>query len=606
MIVSSGENDGDSMRMTKNDVKDDLRSVHLPEIIVSSVPDRNYLRRRIIAIFWFVAVVLGLLHMWAARHAMNSDGVVYLDMGDAYLRGDWKMAINASWSPLYSWLLGLAMFVLRPSSYWQFSVVHLVNFLIYLIALGSFHFFLHEVIRYNQSVGSSGKGCVTLPEWAWLVLGYTLFVWSSLKLITISVVGPDMGLAAFVYLAAGMVLRIHTGSASWPMFVLLGLVLGLGYLAKTPLFPLAFVFLGVSLFAVGNLRKAVPRVLVALLVFLSLAGPFIVAISVAKGRLTIGDSGRLNYAWFVSGVTHRHWQGGPTGSGTPRHPVRKVFDEPAMYEFGTPIGGTYPPHYDSSYWYEGVVPRFDLQGQMRVLALSGQVYYDLFFESQGVLIVGLLILLFMGRRRWGCVQDIAAHWSLLIPAIAALGMYSLVHVEPRYVAAFVVLFWAGLFSGVALPESPDSSRLVAWVTIAMVTTMMIAIGGITVRKAYSAYRDLMEGEDASAHVHWQVADGLNRLGVQPGDRVAVIGWGSWMSPWARLARVQIVAEIPHAGRFQEGDKFWTADHSVKSEVINTLARTGAKVIVAQVPSSASTSGWQRIEHTEYYAHILPR
>ena len=144
------------------------------------------------------------------------------------------------------------------------------------------------------------------------------------------------------------------------------------------------------------------------------------------------------------------------------------------------------------------------------------------------------------------------------------------------------------------------------VTIAMVTTTTIAIGGFTVRKAYSTYRDLMKGEDASAHPHWQVADGLNRLGVQPGDKVAVIGWGSFMSPWARLARVQIVAEIPHAGTFQEGDKFWTANHSVKSEVINTLAKTGAKVIVAQVPSSAPTIGWQRIGNTDYYAYLLPR
>lgn len=594
------------MITTKDNVKDDLRSVHLPEIIIPSVPDRNYLRRRIIAIFWFVAVVLGFVHMWAARHAMNSDGISYLDMGDAYLRGDWSMAINAYWSPLYSWLLGLAMFVLRPSSYWQFSVVHLVNFLIYLIALGSFHFFLREVIRYRQCAESSGKGYVTLPEWAWLPLGYTLFIWSSLKLITVSVVTPDMCVAAFVYLAAGIILRIRRGSASWLTFVLLGVVLGLGYLAKAPLFPLAFVFLGVSLFAVGTLRNAMPRALIALLVFLSVASPFIVALSMAKGRLTFGDSGKLAYAWFVSGAPWRHWQGEPPGNGTPRHPTRKIFDEPAIYEFGTPIGGTYPPWYDPFYWYEGVTPRFDLQGQIRVLVSSAQFYYDLFFESQGVLIAGLLILLFMGRRQWRCVKDIADHWCLIIPAIAAVGMYSLVHVEPRFIGAFVVLFWAGLFSGVVLPDSQESRRLVACVTLAMVTMMMIGIGVFTVRKAYSTYRDLTRGEDTAGHVHWQVADGLNRLGVQPGDQVAIIGWGSFMAPWARLARVRIVAEIPQAGEFREGDKFWRADHSVKAQVIKTFANTGANAIVALVPSSASTIGWQRIGNTDYYAYLLPR
>ena len=34
---------------------------------------------------------------------MISDGVSYLDIGDAYFRGDWKAAVNAYWSPVYSW-----------------------------------------------------------------------------------------------------------------------------------------------------------------------------------------------------------------------------------------------------------------------------------------------------------------------------------------------------------------------------------------------------------------------------------------------------------------------------------------------------------------------
>jgi hypothetical protein len=28
-----------------------------------------------------------------------ADGISYLDIGDAYWRGDWHMAINAFWSP---------------------------------------------------------------------------------------------------------------------------------------------------------------------------------------------------------------------------------------------------------------------------------------------------------------------------------------------------------------------------------------------------------------------------------------------------------------------------------------------------------------------------
>lgn len=543
--------------------------------------DRDYQLRQLRAIFWLVAIMLGILHTWATRHVMYPDGISYLDMGDAYLRGDWNMAINAHWSPFYSWLLGLAMLVLKPSPYWEFSVVHLINFAIYLCALGCFDFFLRELLRYHRGQTSrfSGDERVSLPEWAWLALGYTMFIWSSLNVITIWVVTPDMCVAAFVYLASGIILRIRMGYASWLTFVLLGVILGFGYLARAAMFPLAFIFLGVSMFSVGNLRRAVPHVLISLVVFLLVASPFIVALSRAKGRLTFGDSGRLNYVWIVNGGARPFpWHGESFGRGILRHPPRKISDVPAIYEFETPTGGTYPLMYDPSYWCEGVAPHFDLREQLRALVSNAKYYSSICPHVQGYQIVGFLILFFymMGRRRWWlCVNDIARHWGLLIPAIAALGMYSLVLVQSRYVGAFVVLLWAGVFSGLRFHDTQESRRLVTCVTIAILTMMWITIGGTTAQEVRSTAYDLIKGMDASTpHVHYQVADGLKQMGIQPGDKVVSIG-GTWPTYyWARLARLRVVAEIDP----REVDHFWTADHSVKSQVIKILASTGAKVI----------------------------
>ncbi len=78
---------------------------------------------------------------------MSADGCRYLDMGDAIMRGDWGMVINGYWSPLYPLLLGVAMVVVKPSPEWEFPIAHLVNFIIYLLALGCFDFFLRGVIR---------------------------------------------------------------------------------------------------------------------------------------------------------------------------------------------------------------------------------------------------------------------------------------------------------------------------------------------------------------------------------------------------------------------------------------------------------------------------
>lgn len=561
--------------------------------------------KRLIAVFWLIAIVLGAFHAWADRHAMTPDGICYLDMGDAYWRGDWNMAINAFWSPLYSWLLGLAMRLLKPSPYWEFSVVHLVNFVIYLCALGCFHFFLLELLHYHRlrSARVSRNGEVTLPEWALLALGYTLFIWSSLYMITIKFVFPSMWVAVFMYLAFGILLRIRREPASWLTFILLGVILGFGYLARESIFLFAFLFLGVSVFLVGNLRRAMPRVLIALVVFLSIASPLIMALSNAKGHLTFSDKGRLVYIWRIKNMIGIHWQG---GDGTPKHATRKLYEKPGIYEFGTPIEGTYPVWYDPTYWYEGMVFHFDLREQARLLRTVVILHINKFFRIEtDLLIAGVLIFYLMGWRQW--VKDIAEQWSLLIPAISAVGMYSLLNFDPRHVGAFLAVLAMIIFSSVRLTDSQKSKRLVTWMVSTMVLTIMIPISVSTAPKAYSTLRDLIKGEDPTAHVQWQVANALKQIGVQSGDKVAHIG-DSFLIYWARLARVQIIAEVPT----WDVDKFWAADPSVKSQVIKILAGTGAKVIVAElvifgkkVPHNyGSTIGWQRVGNTDYYVYNL--
>src|SRR5215510_12192548 len=103
--------------------------------------------RKIQILFRILAIGLSVLHVYAAikSQSMNADGISYLDIGDAYFRADWTNAINPVWSPLYSWILGFANFVIRPSIQWEFPLVHFVNFIIYLIALASFEFMWRNV-----------------------------------------------------------------------------------------------------------------------------------------------------------------------------------------------------------------------------------------------------------------------------------------------------------------------------------------------------------------------------------------------------------------------------------------------------------------------------
>ncbi|MBZ5683886.1 MAG: hypothetical protein LAP86_02520 [Acidobacteriia bacterium] len=94
------------------------------------------------------SVLLGLLHAWMSRYAMNPDGMSYLDLGDSFFHRDWAHAVNAWWSPLYPWVVGNVCGILKPSMKWEFPLVHAVNFGIFLVALLAF--------RYLLSVHASG------------------------------------------------------------------------------------------------------------------------------------------------------------------------------------------------------------------------------------------------------------------------------------------------------------------------------------------------------------------------------------------------------------------------------------------------------------------
>src|SRR5262245_62063611 len=414
--------------------------------------------QKLVLIFWVLGFVLGGIQAWNNRDWMFEDGISYLEVGEAYARGDWSAAINAYWSPLYCWLLVGLMTLVKNPPLEDFALMHLVDFLIFLGSAACFHFLLVSLIRYHDSraAANSGDQARPLTHWLWIVLGYTLFLWSALNLISTAMASPDMLVAALVYLAAGILIRIQMGAAGWPMSAALGVVLGFGYLAKAIMFPLAFVFLAASLLCSGDLRKAVPRTLVALAAFLLVAGPFIAALSFQKGRVTFGESAKLNVAWSL-GVTKPFWQGEGVDNGTPKHPPKKVLSSPAIYEFRTPFRVTLPIWYDPSYWYEGV--KIDLYQHLHrrlrhrassALGISRLKILSLFV----LLILGALCLHRTTRGFSTLFKSLSESSVLWLPAIAAFALYAMTSIQGRYVGPFVVLLGLGIVSAMLSFESP--------------------------------------------------------------------------------------------------------------------------------------------------------
>jgi hypothetical protein len=545
------------------------------------------------------ALLLCGLHAWVARHTMNPDGVSYLDMADAYARGDLGSAVNSYWSPLYAWAVGGALALLRPSAYWECAVAHGVNFAVFLGALAAFEWFLHELVLAHRDGPAGVRG--TLPEWALVGLAYTLFAWTSRQLVTVSFVTPDMGVAAFVYLAAALLLRARrAGPTPWGS-ALLGAVLGAAYLAKAVMFPLGWVFLGVAALAGGTLRRRAGHLALATLCFLAVSGGFVAALSAAKGRVTFGDSGRLNYAWYVGGVPRPHWLGG--AGGEPAHPPRRLLASPAVYEFGGPVGGTYPLWYDPPYWYEGVAAAAPLREQLAASARTAMSYLALLLGRLACFTTPVVLLYVLDLRHrtgpWGgrlraCSLALARQYPLLLPALAAAGMYLLVgHVEGRLIGPFLVLLAAGALAAVRAPA--QAAARVAGVSLGLIG---LALAGNLLYDAGNACRAVAAGEGPAAHPAWRVAGYLGECGLRAGDEVGFVGY-TFDAYWARLGGYRIVAEVPEG----EAAKFWAADRAVQGRVMGALRRAGVRAAVAG-PLPRAPAGWAEVSGTGYYVYDL--
>jgi hypothetical protein len=557
------------------------------------------------------AVLLGAAAAAAGAYSqsMNPDGIAYLDMGDAFLRGDWATAINGTWSPLYALLLGLVMAAVRPPPAFEFAVVHAVNFVVFLAALFAFEYLLRQVLEryYSPAPGETAEPA-RLPRWAMVLASYCVFIWSSTALLPVFAVTPDMLVAISVYTAAGLLLRLGRADARWPTHAALGVALGFGYLAKAAMFPLSLVALGLALVVGRQCRRPLRSMVPALAAFVVVAAPLVTVLSLREGRpmfSAVGSYALLKHVYHVPAPPYdltEAWVDGEV-----ERPIDRIESIPPVYTFREPVGGTYPLSYDAAYWFRGLEPRFSARLQLQALAVNVQYYYGMLARLQGPLLGIVLILLFLAatggqRPLWpgGLV--------LLILAAAALGMYGLVLAGGRYVAPFVTLFWIGLLMLVRLRPEAGRGPWLAGAGVAMTAVLSLNIityqlDGLNALTGLvpAAPGGIVSGTAPPAARPVVIAMHLNELGLRQGDEVGVIGY-SFDAFWARLARVRIVAEIAPEQR----EAFWNATAEQRQGVERAFAAAGVRAIVAeQVPERVHLAGWTRLGNTSYYALLLP-
>lgn len=543
--------------------------------------------------FWTAGLLLAAAQAWVYRFSTTADSISYLDMSDGVLPGgSWRHLINGIWSPLYPLLIGVARRIFAFSPAHEIADAHWLNLGFFVFAFVGFEFFLRSALDRAAAAQKASVNSVAplLPRWAYVSVAYSLFLWASLSGITLSYLRPDMLMSGFLYLAAGMLLRMQASPARWSRYLGLGVVLGIGYLAKAPMLPIGILVLAASLFVVERWRPAIKMVVAAFALTMAIGSLYFVPLSAARGHFTLGESSAFNYLVHVD-LAQPEWylQDPGRGRGSFTHPAEKIFLSPPAYAFALPDSGTHPLKFDSSYWIEGVRPRFVLRRQAATLVQSFSKNRELLIA----LIAAIALILVFGYRllRRRDISVFLSNWPLCVVGAAGCVMYSLVHVEGRYVGPFLVLFWSGILLGLRAQQKLRG-KLPAAIALVIVASLLLPVGWLIYKK-----RSQGMGRVNTAAL---VADELERVGVRAGDQVACIcpsGKGSGLGV-ERIARLTVVAEVD----LDRTDEFWSLPVTAQQDLLQIFAVRGAKAVIAVSPKLDATnqSEWTRLGSTPYW------
>jgi len=545
---------------------------------------------------------------WSFSRWIVQDGIGYLEVAvNTTQLGLAPLLSNGYWSPAYPALLAAILKLVHPSLAYELAVVHTLDWAIFAAACLCFTYFLFGLLRWIElehgDIFGGHAGFLSFVAFA-----YTLLFFNNVD-VTLWLVGPNILMECAVYLVAGICIRLSLPDSPYLRNVGLGVIFALAYAVKASLFALSAILLAI-LFLRPVARMGRKLTVIAGVSFLLAASPIVAYLSHSKGRLTFGDAGNLNYAWFVNGTPRAIlWDEHLINEHLPvsvtlRHPAKRISTDPPILKFEGPFPATLPYWYDPSWWYDGVKPHFVLWQQVQQYLRTVRLAPRYMYSDQSVfelaerwlpMWAGLAVFALFGLRFRNAYRAIGRHvWLFLWPAFTFLTFASVL-LDYRYLFPFIVMGWTTLF-------------LVAWVVVKPEKSIGVTLtvtAGLLLTYGPGLARGLAETKKGPASMdNLAVAGKLAALGIRPGDQVASVGWPA-ASYYVRLAgarfTIQMVTNDPVAlPKLAELQKL--PEPEVKA-VIETLRANGARALFSMDrPAFDNDSGWVPVTN---YIYVRP-
>jgi hypothetical protein len=232
-------------------------------------------RRRIIAAS---ILALGLVQTYGLRYAVASDEGSYLDIARLLSAGDWDAALNGLWSPLYPLLISIGL-RLSPHGSPEFLVIQIVNYAIFLFATGAF-WWLWRALAPQATAAMD-------------IAVFGICTYSLLRIWKHNIATPDVLVAGAAFIVARIMLYIYQRPEHWRGYLGLATALAFSYFAKAVFFPISVLVLLIVV-AAGwrERRKVIPRTAIAAVLFIGIASPLVIGLSVRYQHLTFSEVGR--------------------------------------------------------------------------------------------------------------------------------------------------------------------------------------------------------------------------------------------------------------------------------------------------------------------------
>ena len=590
----------------------------------SPEPNRfAYWLRRLWPLYCLLAALATFGYALYDPYQIDGDAVAYMDIGDLIRAHNWHGVINGYWNPLYPTLLALGHTLFHSTRYNELHAYYMVNFGIFLLEMLAIVAFADSLIQLRERSQAAAPITFLLDRYTLRYLAIALLVIASQRELSMGKVRPDALLTTLLLFALAALLR-HLATSHLRYAALMGAALGLAYLAKS----FAFLFTLLCILALVAFRlfwqrhtptRVAASAALVLVCFAIVAGPYISALSKQKGRFDFGESGNLNYAWFVSGTEKMHLQQNePNLFGAAdvhlQHPDKQLLKDPPIFSYRQLPYGTYPDWFDTSFFNERV--KAHINPRLQIIVIGQCIVRIIRYICNHPEPWLLLVVLFLAGARLHANWRPSSNAFWLVPfllGIASLCIYSMVNVEDRYLSAAFFLLLLPLFATLrisAAQSSPVPSITTRIAASAAIFLLALLVVGESARIVGELRRTLKVAQYPGGWYDpniYRAAHALNDLGVGPGDTVACIGDMACLDThyWARLAGVRVLTEIYKPAEFPVYSLL--ASMPNRDQVYDVVRHEGAKVLIGyfdpgvMTDTSPVSAGWHELDHTPYYA-----